>query len=217
MKGLGLARRGEELSILCLGAHSDDIEIGAGGTILGLIASGIKLDVHWCVLSAGGERSAEARASAEAFLEGSRSFTVDIADFEDSYFPAHSRSIKQWLIDVRSRVHPDVVFTHARFDAHQDHREVNQLTWNVFRDHLVLEYEIPKWDGDLGQPNAYVPLTADVLERKIELLHEHFGTQRSKDWFDRETFVGLARLRGMECRATEHFAEAFTLRKAKIL
>ncbi|WFP62615.1 PIG-L deacetylase family protein [Mesorhizobium sp. WSM4904] len=216
MKGLGLARRGEEVSILCLGAHSDDIEIGAGGTILSLIASGVKLNVHWCVLSAGGQRSAEARASAKSFLEGSNASTVDVADFEDSYFPAHSRSIKHWLIDLRSRINPDVVFTHSRFDAHQDHREVNQLTWNVFRDHLVLEYEIPKWDGDLGQPNAYVPLAAKVLERKIELLHEHFGTQRSKDWFDRETFVGLARLRGMECRAPEHFAEAFTLRKANI-
>jgi len=216
MKGLGLARRGEKLSILCLGAHSDDIEIGAGGTILSLIASGVELDVHWCVLSGGGERSAEARASAEAFLQGSSSSKVEIAEFEDSYFPAHSRSIKQWLIDVRSRINPDVVLTHARFDAHQDHREVNQLTWNVFRDHLVLEYEIPKWDGDFGQPNAYVPLAADILERKVELLHQHFGTQRSKDWFDRGTFVGLARLRGMECRAPEHFAEAFTVRKARI-
>lgn len=217
MKGLGLAGRGEELSILCLGAHSDDIEIGAGGTILSLIASGVKLHVHWCVLSGGGRRSDEAKASAEAFLQGSSSSKIDVADFEDSYFPAHSRSIKQWLIDVRSRTNPEVVLTHARFDAHQDHREVNQLTWNVFRDHLVLEYEIPKWDGDLGQPNAYVPLAADVLERKVELLHQHFGTQRSKDWFDRDTFVGLARLRGMECRAPEHFAEAFTVRKAKIL
>ena len=216
MKGLGLARRGEKLSVLCLGAHSDDIEIGAGGTILSLIASGVELDVHWCVLSGGGERSAEARASAEAFLQGSSSSKVEIAEFEDSYFPAHSRSIKQWLIDVRSRINPDVVLTHARFDAHQDHREVNQLTWNVFRDHLVLEYEIPKWDGDFGQPNAYVPLAADILERKVELLHQHFGTQRSKDWFDRGTFVGLARLRGMECRAPEHFAEAFTVRKARI-
>ncbi|ESX98102.1 PIG-L deacetylase family protein [Mesorhizobium sp. LNJC405B00] len=217
MRGLGLARRGEELSILCLGAHSDDIEIGAGGTILELIASEVKLKVHWCVLSAGGQRAAEASASAEAFLKGSESSTVDIADFEDSYFPAHSRAIKQWLIKLRSRVQPDLVLTHARFDAHQDHREVNQLTWNVFRDHLVIEYEIPKWDGDLCQPNAYVPLTAAVLERKIELLHEHFGTQRSKDWFDRETFAALARLRGMECRAPEHFAEAFTLRKARLL
>ncbi|ACP22795.1 LmbE-like protein (plasmid) [Sinorhizobium fredii NGR234] len=217
MMRLGLARRGEELSVLCLGAHSDDIEIGAGGTILSLIASGVRLNVNWCVLSAGGQRAAEASASAEAFLEGAQSTNVDVAEFEDSYFPAQSRDIKRWLIDVRARVRPDVVFTHARLDAHQDHREVNKLTWNVFRDHLVLEYEIPKWDGDLGQPNAYSPLTAEVMERKIALLHEHFGTQRSKDWFDRETFAGLARLRGMECRAPEHFAEAFVLRKARIL
>ncbi len=109
------------------------------------------------------------------------------------------------------------MFTHARGDAHQDHREVNQLTWNVFRDHLMLEYEIPKWDGDLCQPNVYVPLAKDVLERKIALLHTHFGTQRSKDWFDRETFQGLARLRGMECRAPELHAEAFVMRKARLL
>ncbi|QFI70004.1 PIG-L deacetylase family protein [Sinorhizobium alkalisoli] len=217
MMGLALARRGEELSVLCLGAHSDDIEIGAGGTILSLIASGVRLTVSWCVLSGGGQRRAEASASAEAFLEGAQSSTVDVAEFEDSYFPSQSRDIKRWLIDVRARFRPDVVFTHARLDAHQDHREVNKLTWNVFRDHLVLEYEIPKWDGDLGQPNAYSPLTAEVMERKIALLHQHFGTQRSKDWFDRETFAGLARLRGMECRAPEHFAEAFMLRKAKIL
>jgi LmbE family N-acetylglucosaminyl deacetylase len=216
MMGLGLARRGDELTILCLGAHADDIEIGAGGTILSLIASGVRLNVHWWVLSAGRLRTAEAVASAEAFLAGSQSSKVEVADFEDSCFPAHSRSIKQWLIDKRERVLPDVVFTHARSDAHQDHREINQLTWNVFRDHLVLEYEIPKWDGDLCQPNAYVPLTADTLERKITLLHDHFGTQRSKDWFDRDTFAGLARLRGMECRAPEHCAEAFTLRKATI-
>jgi LmbE family N-acetylglucosaminyl deacetylase len=216
MKGLDLARRGDELTILCLGAHADDIEIGAGGTILSLIESGVRLNVHWCVLSAGALRAAEAVASAEAFLVGSLSSKVEVADFEDSCFPAHSRSIKQWLLDTRGRVLPDVIFTHARSDAHQDHREVNQLTWNVFRDHLVLEYEIPKWDGDLCQPNAYVPLTADILDRKITLLHNHFGTQRSKDWFDRETFAGLARLRGMECRAPEHCAEAFTLRKATI-
>lgn len=217
MMRLCLARCGEELSVLCLGAHSDDIEIGAGGTILSLIASGVRLNVNWCVLSGGGQRRAEAIASAEAFLEGAQSSNVEVAEFEDSYFPSQSRDIKRWLIDLRARARPDVVFTHARLDAHQDHREVNKLTWNVFRDHLVLEYEIPKWDGDIGQPNAYSPLTAEVMERKIALLRQHFGTQRSKDWFDRETFAGLARLRGMECRAPERFAEAFMLRKARIL
>ena len=117
---------------------------------------------------------------------------------------------------MKSRVEPDIVLTHRRDDAHQDHREVCQLTWNSFRDHLILEYEIPKWDGDLGRPNVYMPLTAAVLERKIELLLTHFGTQRSKDWFDAEMFSGLARLRGMECRAPEGYAEGFTLRKARI-
>jgi LmbE family N-acetylglucosaminyl deacetylase len=217
MKALSLARGGEPLSVLCLGAHSDDIEIGAGGTILSLIASGVRLSVHWCVLSAGGVRAAEAKASAEAFLVGAHEARIDVADFEDSYFPDQSRAIKKWLLELRGRVTPDMVFTHTRDDAHQDHREVNQLTWNVFRDHLILEYEIPKWDGDVGRRNMYVPLTADALERKIALLHAHFGTQRSKDWFDRETFQGLARLRGMECRAPELHAEAFVMRKARLL
>ena len=117
---------------------------------------------------------------------------------------------------MRARVAPDVVLTHRQDDAHQDHREVCQLTWNLFRDHLILEYEIPKWDGDLGRPNCYMPLAAAVLERKVELLLAHFATQRSKGWFDADTFRGLARLRGMECRAPERFAEAFTVRKARL-
>lgn len=217
MKGLALARPGEALSILCLGAHSDDIEIGAGGTILSLIASGVKLDVEWCVLSAPGDRHAEATASARAFLDGARHFNINIADFTDSYFPSQGPAIKEYLLKVRKEGNPDLIFTHARHDAHQDHREVCQLTWNVFRDHFVLEYEIPKWDGDLGQPNAYAPLTADCLKRKIELLTEHFATQRSKDWFDRDIFAGLARLRGMECKAPERYAEAFFMRKMTIL
>jgi LmbE family N-acetylglucosaminyl deacetylase len=217
MKNLNFARGGENLSILALGAHSDDIEIGTGGTILSLISSGVRLTVHWCVLSADGARAAEAIASAEAFLDGAHDCHVELAAFEDSFFPDQSRLIKQWMIDLRSRVAPDIVFTHTRNDAHQDHREVNQLTWNIFRDHLVLEYEIPKWDGDLCQPNIYVPLGREAMEKKTSLLHAHFGTQRSKDWFDRETFQGLARLRGMECRAPEHHAEAFILRKARLI
>ncbi len=217
MRGLELARSGEHLTVLCLGAHSDDIEIGAGGTIISLIAAGVRLSVHWCVLSATGPRAAEAKASAQAFLSGAEDARIQLGDFEDSYFPEQMRAIKQWLIELRGRVAPDVVLTHTRKDAHQDHRAVNQLTWNIFRDHLVLEYEIPKWDGDLGQPNAYVPLTKEVMERKISLLREHFGTQRSKDWFDRGTFQGLARLRGMECRAPDQYAEAFCLRKVRLL
>lgn len=216
MIGLRLARPDARLSVLCLGAHSDDIEIGAGGTLLGWIAAGLRLEVHWCVLSAPGPRAAEAEASAAAFLPGAATTRINLGRFEDGFFPYQGHEIKAWLEDVRARVDPDAVLTHRGDDAHQDHREVSKLTWNLFRDHLILEYEIPKWDGDLGRPNVYVPLAATVLERKVELLHAHFGTQRSKQWFDAETFRGLARLRGMECRAPERYAEAFVVRKAKL-
>ena len=213
MRALPLARRGETLSVLCLGAHSDDIEIGAGGTILGWLAAGVRLDAHWCVLSASGARADEAAASADGFLAGTAGRTLEFKEFRDGYFP-HQAEIKDWFEDLRRRVRPDVVLTHRRDDAHQDHRHVSQLTWNSFRDHLILEYEIPKWDGDAAQPNVYVPLTAAIMEHKCALLDAHFGTQRSKDWFDAETFRGLARLRGMECRAPERYAEGFVLRKA---
>jgi LmbE family N-acetylglucosaminyl deacetylase len=216
MIALQLARPDRRLSVLCLGAHADDIEIGAGGTLLGWIASGARLEVCWCVLSAPGARAAEAKASAAAFLQGAATAKVEIAQFEDGLFPYQGDEIKSWLEDLRAEVDPDVVLTHQRGDAHQDHREISKITWNLFRDHLILEYEIPKWDGDLGRPNLYVPLAAPVLERKIELLQTHFGSQRSKAWFDDETFRGLARLRGMECRAPERYAEAFVARKARL-
>jgi len=216
MRPLNLARPGERLSVLCLGAHADDIEIGAGGTLLAWIAAGIRLEAHWCVLSAIGPRAVEARASAEAFLAGASARLIELAQFEDNRFPYQGDAIKTWLEGLRARVAPDVILTHRRNDAHQDHRELCQLTWNLFRDHLILEYEIPKWDGDLDRPNAYMPLPAVVLERKVELLLDHFGTQRSKDWFDLETFRGLARLRGMECRAPERYAEAFAVPKVTL-
>jgi LmbE family N-acetylglucosaminyl deacetylase len=216
MTPLPLARPHERLRVLCLGAHSDDIEIGAGGTLLAWLAAGVRLEVAWCVLSATGARAAEARASAEAFLRGACDSQIALGAFEDGFFPYQGAQIKAWLGELRERVAPDVILTHRRGDAHQDHREVCRLTWNLFRDHLILEYEIPKWDGDLGQPNLYMPLSAAALERKIELLHVHFGSQRSKAWFDDETFRGLARLRGAECRAPERYAEAFTVRKASL-
>jgi len=216
MIALQLARPDEKLSVLCLGAHADDIEIGAGGTLLGWIAAGIRLEVCWCVLSAPGLRAAEAEASAAAFLPGAARTRIEIAQFDDGLFPYQGDEIKGWLEDLRAAVDPDVVLTHRGNDAHQDHREISKVTWNLFRDHLILEYEIPKWDGDLGRPNLYMPLTASVLERKIELLQAHFGSQRSKPWFDAETFRGLARLRGMECRAPERYAEAFVARKARL-
>jgi LmbE family N-acetylglucosaminyl deacetylase len=205
---------GDRLSVLCLGAHSDDIEIGAGWLILTLAESVPDLRVHWCVLSAAGQRAAEAQESAQSFLYGLHRKTIEIGEFEESYFPTQTRDIKMWLAHVRTRFSPDVVLVHERTDAHQDHRELNTLAWNLFRDHLILEYEIPKWDGDMSQPNLYLPLDEPVLERKTALLMRHFGTQRSKDWFDAETFRSLARLRGMECRAESRYAEAFTIRKA---
>src|SRR5690606_10903509 len=136
------------------------------------------------VCSARGRRAVEAEASAAAFLEGVALYHTDFASFDDSFFPAQSRTIKEWLAEIRSRVEPDLVFTHAHDDAHQDHRQINEITWNLFRDHLILEYEIPKWDGDMSRPNVYMPLSEEIVERKTSPLTTYFGTQRSKDWFD---------------------------------
>jgi LmbE family N-acetylglucosaminyl deacetylase len=216
MRPLDLARPGENLLVLCLGAHCDDIEIGAGGTLLAWIDAGVRVRVHWCVLSAFGPRAAEAQASASAFLAGAADCKIELAQFRDSFFPHQGSDIKTWIEKLKHRVDPDVILTHRRDDAHQDHRELCLSTWNTFRNHLILEYEIPKWDGDLGQPNVYVSLSAKLLERKIELLLAHFVSQRSKDWFDAETFRGLARLRGMECRSPDRYAEAFVLRKGQL-
>lgn len=209
MTPVPLARPGETLKLLCIGAHSDDIEIGAGATILGWIEAGVRLEVHWLVLSALGPREAEARRSAEAFLSGAALSTIETETFRDGYFPADRVTLKERFEVLRQVVEPDLVLTHHHDDAHQDHRLTAELTRNTFRNHLTLAYEIPKWDGDLGRPNVYVAAAKPVVERKIALLMEHFATQRSKDWFDADTFMGLMRLRGMECRAQSRFAEAF--------
>jgi len=217
MKPLQLVNPGERLSVLCLGAHSDDIEIGAGATLLSMSERGIRLDVQWCVLSGGGEREREARASAADFLSAALSSQIEVMSFRDGFFPEQGTEIKSWFEALKGRASPDLILTHRHDDAHQDHRQVNRLTWNTFRDHCILEYEIPKWDGDMGQPNLYVPISANALKRKVDLLISHFGTQRSKQWFDAETFLGLARLRGMECRAPERYAEAFFGRKLALI
>lgn len=213
MLQLSLGAPERPLDILCLGAHSDDIEIGAGGLLLSLIAARRVARVTWCVLSASGPRHDEAMRSAASFLAGVGDTSLKLERFRDGFFPAERVAIKEWFESVKSQTSPDLVLTHHGDDAHQDHRLVAELTTNTFRDHVLLAYEIPKWDGDLGRPNAYHALSAAVLERKIALLMEHFATQRSKDWFDPETFRGLARLRGMECRAPERYAEAFHARK----
>lgn len=217
MKTLQFAGSGDRLSVLCLGAHSDDIEIGVGATLLGLIARGVRLDVYWCVFSGAGAREKEARASAADFLAGAANATVEVLSFRDGFFPEQGEAIKSWFEALKPRIDPDLVFTHYRDDAHQDHRQLNRLASNTFRDHCILEYEIPKWDGDIGQPNLYMPVTAAALQRKIDLLMKHFGTQRSKQWFDDEVFRGLARIRGMECRAPERYAEAFHARKIAVI
>lgn len=213
MKALRIAGPGDRLSVLCLGAHSDDIEIGAGGTLLNWLAQGIRLDVRWCVLSGASERGHEAKASACDFLSTAANREIEVMNFRDGFFPEQGEEIKLWFEALKDRVSPDVILCHRRDDAHQDHRQISRLAWNTFRDHLILEYEIPKWDGDMGRPNFYVPLPEAVIRRKVDLLLSHFATQRSKQWFDAETFFGLARLRGMECRAHERYAEAFIARK----
>jgi LmbE family N-acetylglucosaminyl deacetylase len=213
VKSLRIVGPQDRLSVLCLGAHSDDIEIGAGATLLSWLEEGIRLDVHWCVLSSGGQREREARASAADFLVSAASREIEVLNFRDGFFPEQGEQIKIWFEELKRRVEPDVILTHRRDDAHQDHRQVARLTWNTFRNHLILEYEIPKWDGDMTSPNLYMPVSAAAIRRKIELLMSHFGSQRSKQWFDAETFLGLARLRGMECRAQQRYAEAFVARK----
>lgn len=217
MKGFRLAGPNERLTVLCLGAHSDDIEIGAGATLLSLMDRGVQLDVHWFVLSGGGVRDEEAKRSAADFLADAAEAHVEVKSFRDGFFPEQGEVIKQWFEELKQRVDPDLILTHRRDDAHQDHRKVCQLTWNTFRNHQILEYEIPKWDGDIGQPNVYVPVSASVMKRKIDLLISHFGSQRSKKWFDDETFRGLARIRGMECCAPERYAEAFFGRKLALI
>ncbi|MDA9409908.1 PIG-L deacetylase family protein [Bradyrhizobium sp. CCBAU 45384] len=216
MKSLRIVGPGDRLSVLCLGAHSDDIEIGAGATLLSWLEQGVRLDVNWCVLSGGDEREREARASAVDFLASAASGEIEVLNFRDGFFPEQGEQIKLWFEALKRRVDPDVILTHRRDDAHQDHRQVARLAWNTFRNHLILEYEIPKWDGDMPQPNLYMPVSAAAIRRKVELLMSHFGSQRSKQWFDAETFLGLARLRGMECRAQERYAEAFLARKLSL-
>jgi LmbE family N-acetylglucosaminyl deacetylase len=216
VKAFQFAAPGDRLSLLCLGAHSDDIEIGVGATLLSMIARGVRLDVHWCVLSGIGDREREAYASAADFLADAASAKIEVLAFRDGFFPEQGEDIKLWFEKLKPRANPDLILTHYRDDAHQDHRQVCRLTRNTFRDHCILEYEIPKWDGDLGQPNLYMPVSAEALRRKIELLNSHFGSQHCKQWFDSELFLGLARVRGMECRAPERYAEALFARKLAV-
>ena len=204
---IGGARR-----FLFLGAHSDDIEIGCGGTILSLLAGRNDVQVLWVVFSAGGDRIREAKHSARTFLPKGAARDVRVLDFRTSYFPSQAVQIKDYFETLKSFA-PDIVFTHCRDDLHQDHKVLADLTWNTFRNHTVLEYEIPKYEGDLGHPNTFVPLPEAAVRRKARYLCRFFQTQGNKQWFSEDTFMALARLRGIECASPTGFAEAFLARK----
>jgi LmbE family N-acetylglucosaminyl deacetylase len=208
-------KNSEPLKILCLGSHSDDIEIGCGGAILRLLAGKQEIEVTWVVFGSSNKRDQEARDSAARFLVQAKNKSVVVKNFRDGFFPFEGAQIKEHFEELKP-VSPDLIFTHNRKDAHQDHRLIAELTWNTFRNHLILEYEIPKYDGDMGQPNLFVPLDQEIYEKKVQYIVEAFETQRSKQWFGKETFLALMRLRGMECVAPSGYAEAFYCRKLVI-
>jgi LmbE family N-acetylglucosaminyl deacetylase len=201
-----------ELIIVCLGAHCDDIEIGCGGTLLHLKVAFPRSRFHWVVFSASEPRGEEATKAAELFTVGCEKKVV-LRDYRDGFLPYSGGVVKDFFEEMKRQVSPDVIFTHWHGDAHQDHRLISELTWNTFRNHLILEYEIPKYDGDMGRPNLFVPLEAPLYQQKVDYLFEAFESQGGKRWFDRETFLGLMRIRGMESNSPSGYAEAFHTRK----
>lgn len=201
------AGRDRPLTVVCLGAHADDVEIGAGGTVLRLLAQRPETSVTLVVASAAGDRADEARASAGALLAGAAGATVHVLGHRDGHVPQATSELKDWAHATLAPLRPDLVLTHRRDDAHQDHRALGELAWQTFRGARIAEYEVPKWDGDLGRPNAYVTLDPATLDRKLALLAEHFPSQHGRAWYDGETFRGLARVRGVEAGA--RYAEAF--------
>ena len=207
---------GELNEILVLGAHCDDIEIGCGGTLLHLIGKHPGVRIHWVIFSSDEDRSREAEAAARDFSKGA-DLKLDIQNFRNGYFPFVGSEIKDHFESLKQKVDPDLIFTHHRADRHQDHRTVSELTWNTFRDHLILEYEIPKYDGDLGNPNFYVPLSGVEADRKIQSLLAHYESQSGRQWFDAETFMAILRLRGVEANAANRYAEAFHAPKVRLV
>jgi LmbE family N-acetylglucosaminyl deacetylase len=211
---LCLDKAGDRLkTVLCLGAHSDDIEIGCGGFLLRLVQAYPQISVHWVVLSSSDQRVAEARHSSELFLAHVRHKNIIIKEFRTSFLPFIGSEVKNFFEELKSSIDPDLVLTHYRGDLHQDHRLASDLTWNTFRDHLIFEYEIPKYDGDFGQPNVFVPLEEALCNQKIDYLFECFRSQSDKPWFKRDLFLAVLRLRGMESNAPSGYAEAFYCRK----
>jgi LmbE family N-acetylglucosaminyl deacetylase len=200
--------------VLCLGAHSDDIEIGCGGTVLRLARENPGLEVRWVVFCGADEgRNREARESAANYLKDIERSRVDVFDFRDAFMPFDGVAVKERFESLKRDVDPHLIFTHYREDRHQDHRLLSDLAWNTWRDHQILEYEIPKYDGDLGRPNVFAPLPEHVCRRKVELLMTGFPTQAKRQWFTEDTFWSLMRLRGVECNSPTKYAEAFHCRK----
>lgn len=198
------------LSVLAVGAHPDDIEIGSGGTLLNLAAAQPDLQLRYVVLTGAAHRQLESRTAAHAFVPGA-DVTIDLLDLPEGRLPSAWAEVKDALERVRQSCSPDLILAPSAADAHQDHRTIGEIIPTVFRDHLCLSYEVPKWDGDIARPAVYIPMSAGVARRKVELLHKCFPSQHGRDWWDDEVFLGLARLRGMECRAP--YAEAFTCTK----
>jgi LmbE family N-acetylglucosaminyl deacetylase len=204
---------GGVLNILCLGCHSDDIEIGCGGTVLRMREQYPNCVFYWVVFSAIGIREAEAQRGAELFAGANLREGAVVKNFRDGFMPFSGAEVKAVFEELKEKISPDLIFTHNRKDAHQDHRLIAELTWNTFRNHFILEYEIPKYDGDLGQPSVFVPLAAEVSQKKVRYITDTFQSQRAKRWFQEDTFLSLMRLRGMECNASSGYAEAFYSRK----
>jgi len=207
--------RGEKLRILCVGAHCDDIEIGCGGTLLKIIEENDNVEIKWLVFASNEKRRKEAERSAGIFLENVSDKEVTILDYKDGFLPADWNEIKNSFESLKE-FSPDLIFTHYREDLHQDHRVINELTWNTFRDHLILEYEIVKYDGDLGNPNLFVPLEVKYLKKKKEFLFECFKSQLDKQWFDESLLTSLPRIRGVQCASETNYAEAFYTRKMEL-
>ena len=201
------------LKILCLGAHSDDIEIGCGGTILRLLSEYENVKIKWIVFSADGNRIEEAKRSAKLFLGNARKKDVVIKRFRESFFPYIGSEIKEYFEEIKNDLTPDIIFSHYRHDLHQDHRLLSELTWNTFRNHFILEYEIMKYDGDLGAPNFFVHLNESICNKKVQYIMASFKSQKNRDWFTPETFLSILRIRGIESNAPEKYAEGFYCRK----
>ena len=214
MQRLSLFGEGQAVKkILALGAHADDIEIGCGGTLLRLLSERSDLEVTWVVFCSTAERAREAEASAERFLEGAARRRIIIKSHRDGFLPTEHARVKEEFEELKGQVSPDLILTHFRDDRHQDHRVVSELTWNTWRNHAIWEFEIPKYDGDFGSPNLFVPLSPATLDRKIALVVQGFPSQVGKAWFTPDLFQAVARVRGMECAAPDRFAEAFYARK----